>query len=86
MYKIEKITYKDGTERNDGRYSLRKGCIANLYDIIIGQVLWIEYLQDNQGNRKDGCLKTSIVKSFEEDWDLTIVETLNSIYYFRKIS
>lgn len=85
MYKIEKITYKDGSEKLDDKSIIRKGSIGCLYDIIIGQSLWFEYLQDNQGNDKTGYLKTSMVESFEEDWDLTIVETLNSMYYFRKI-
>lgn len=85
MYRIESITGKDGLERTDGRYPLRKGCIGNIYDVIIGQVLWFEYLADNEGNVKTGYLRTSMIESFVEDFDRLIIETLNSVYYFRKI-
>lgn len=86
MYQIERITYKDDTERRDNTYSARKGCTGNLCDIIIGQVLWFEYLYDNEGNDKNGYFKTNMVESFIEDDDKIIVETLNSVYYFSKIN
>ena len=85
IYIIERITYKDDTERRDNIYSARKGCIGKLYDIIVGQVLWFEYIYNNERNDKKGYLKTSVVESFVEDSDKIIVETLNSVYYFKKL-
>lgn len=85
MYRIERITYKDDTERRDNTYSARKGCIGNISKIITGQLLWFDYEKDNQGNNKKGCLRTSVVVDFVEDGDLVIVETMNSVYYFKKI-
>ena len=86
MYRIERITYKDDSERMDNTYQARKGCIGNLNPISLGRVLWFDYIFDNEGNDKKGYLKTSMVESCTEYDDKVIVETLNSIYYFTKVS
>ena len=85
MYKIEKITTKDGKERTDGRYPLRKGCICSLYALKEGNSMVVTYVKDNQGKDKSGYLKTSLVQSWDNYGEYLIVNTLNSVYHFRDI-
>ena len=85
VHRIERITYKDDTERLDNIYSGSKGCVGNLAEPIIGQVLWFDYSKDNKGNSKSGYMKTSMVEHVDYEEDLVIVETLHSVYYFRKL-
>ena len=86
MYRIENITGKDGNERTDGRYPLRKGCIGNMYFLDLGNVMIFEYIKDNQGNEKSGYLRTSIVEDYENYDGYTVVYTMNCIYTLKDIS
>lgn len=85
MYIIQSITGKDGFERTDGRYPLRKGCSGNIYYLKSGNSMIFEYKKDNEGNDKFGFLRTSIVNDFEEYETGTTVYTLNSVYYLKKV-
>lgn len=88
MYRIEKITYKDGTEKLTTDYAARKYCVGEfMYELSVGKCLWFEYAYDNQGDEKIGkCLRTSQIESFADiDENNIIVETLNSVYYFKKV-
>lgn len=85
MLRIKSITGKDGNERTDGRYPLRKGCIGKMYFLELGDVMIFEYIKDNQGNEKSGYLRTSIVEDYESFENGITVYTMNSVYYFEKI-
>jgi len=85
MYKIESIAHKDGTERIDGRYPLRKGCKGDIYHLKAGDCMYFEYVTDNKGNDKTGYLRTSLVEKIEESDDVIVVYTLNSVYKFIRI-
>ena len=87
MLRIKSITGKDGTERTDGRYPSRKGCIGKMYCMDFGIPMLFEYIKDNQGNEKSGYLRSSIVEDYEllEDENELIVYTMNSIYYFETV-
>jgi hypothetical protein len=85
IYKIDRITLKDGTERTDGRYPLRKGCECSFYHLNEGDVMLLEYSKDNQGNDKSGYLRTSLVDGVSTHEKYIVVITCNSIYYFEYI-
>lgn len=70
----------------DGRYPLRKGCIGNILHLKCGSVMVFEYTKDNQGNEKQGYLRTSTVADYFDDNDNKIdVYTMNSIYHLKKV-
>ena len=85
MYRIESITGRDGLERTDDRYPLRKGCIGEVYYLEVGSVMIFTYLKDNQGYPKSGYLRTSLVNDYDEYENGLTVYTLNSVYYLRKL-
>lgn len=85
--KIKNITYVETNEtRTDGRYPIRIGSEVNFafYEPTIGNVMYLEYVKDNEGNPKEGLLRTSIVHDVIETETEIIVKTINSIYYFEK--
>lgn len=85
--KIKNITYVETNEtRTDGRYPIRIGSEVNFtfYEPTIGNVMCLEYVKDNEGNPKEGLLRTSIVNDVIETETDIVVETRNSIYYFEK--
>lgn len=85
--KIKNITYVETNEtRTDGRYPIRIGSEVEFafYEPTVGDVMYLEYIKDNEGNPKEGMLRTSNVRSIEETESEIIVETKNSIYYFEK--
>lgn len=87
MLRIKSITNKDGSERTDDRYPLRKGCMGKMYFLELGVPMLFEYTEDNQGNEKSGYLRSSIVENYKlsEDENELIVYTMNSVYYFEKV-
>ena len=85
MLRIKSITGKDGNERTDGRYPLRKGCIGKMYYLDFGIPMLFEYIKDNQGNEKSGYLRSSIVENYQLFENGIIVHTMNSIYYFETV-
>ena len=87
MYIIDMITDNDGREKVDGRYPLRKGCIGSIYNLKNAEPMIFEYSKDNQGNDKQGYLKTSLVKFYNEhvNREEIAIHTMNSIYYLKKI-
>lgn len=85
MLRIKSITNKDGSERTDGRYPLRKGCIGKMYFLELGNVMIFEYTEDNQGNEKSGYLRSSIVEDYQLFENGIIVYTMNSVYYFEMV-
>lgn len=85
MYKIEMITGSDGEERTDGRYPLRKGCLVNIYHLKSGEVMILDYIKDNQGNEKQGYLRTSTVDDYEDYGVGITVYTMNSVYYLKRL-
>ena len=85
--KIKNITYVETNEtRTDGRYPLRIGSEVEFFEWepTVGNVMILHYLKDNQGNPKDGYLRTSTVYDVTETETEIIVETRNSIYYLEK--
>jgi hypothetical protein len=84
--KIVDIVHADtGKTRTDGRYPLRIGSTVEFYiQPTVGNVMLLSYITDNQGNPKDGILRTSIVQNIIETETVIAVYTLNSVYYFEK--
>ena len=85
--KIKDITYvKTNETRTDGRYPIRIGSEVNFafYEPTIGDVMYLDYVKDNEGNPKEGLLRTSTVHDVTETETEIIVKTRNSIYYFEK--
>ena len=71
--------------RVDGRYPQRIGSTVEFYMYPkIGMPMILAYAYDNQGNPKEGYLRTSTVQSVHETESAIIVATLNSIYCFEK--
>lgn len=85
VLRIKSITDKNGSERIDGRYPLRKGCIGKMYFLELGNVMIFEYKKDNQGNEKVGYLRSSIVEDYKLFENGITVYTMNSVYYFEKV-
>ena len=84
--KINNITHAETNEtRTDDRYRLRIGCeVEIMEDPYIGHPMYLLYIKDNQGNPKQGILRTSAVYEIEETDNQIIVETRNSVYYLDK--
>ena len=89
-YKIMEIQDTKGNTRTDGRYPLRIGSIIEfVYPFIPmkGIVALFSYIKDNEGNEKQGTLRTSTIQKIyndEEDSSILIIETLNSIYILKQ--
>lgn len=74
-----------GKTRTDGRYPLRIGSTVEFYvPPKVGECMLLSYIADNQGNPKDGILRTSIVQNIIETETVIAVYTLNSVYYFER--
>lgn len=84
--KIKDIKYVGTNEtRTDGRYPLRIGSTVDFYmKPDIGYPMFLSYITDNQGNAKEGILRTSLVENISETNTEIIIKTLNSIYYFER--
>lgn len=85
--KIKDIKHVEtGETRIDGRYPLRIGSEVEFFDWkpTVGLVMILHYLKDNQGNHKDGYLRTSSVCNVHETESEFVVKTRNSIYYLEK--
>ena len=85
MYRIADIT-KDGKTRTDGRYPLRIGSLVEILFMWVGISLVLSYLEDADGNKKAGFLRTSLITEVDGDCssDVITVTTLNSIYTLTK--
>ena len=71
--------------RTDGRYPLRIGSTVDFYmNPLPGCPMVLDYVSDNQGNPKSGCLRTSTVVDVEETKNEIVITTVNSIYHFEK--
>lgn len=71
--------------RTDGRYPLRIGSTVEFYmKPVAGIGMILTYVTDNEGNPKEGYLRTSTVIDIDEDKYCIIITTKNSIYYFEK--
>ena len=71
--------------RTDGRYPQRIGSTVEFYmRPKVGIPMVLAYVSDNQGNPKEGYLRTSTVESIYETETEIAVTTLNSIYCFKK--
>ena len=88
LYKLEGITFPDGRSREDGRYPIRLGSTYEILFLEKDKPMLLGYVFDNQGNEKDGVLRTSTVKKYKyvDNDELYVIETLNSIYYLHKIT
>ena len=84
--KIIDITYADtGKTRTDGRYPQRIGSTVKFsLPHEPGHCLYLDYVADNEGNPKDGILRTSPVEHIIETDTMIAIYTLNSVYYFEK--
>ena len=84
--KIKDIRYTETNEtRTDGKYPLRIGSTVEfMFEPVLDDVMFLEYVMDNQGNEKGGCLRTSRVEDIAETDTEIVVTTRNSIYYLEK--
>lgn len=84
--KIKDIRYVDTNEtRTDGRYPLRIGSNVIFYfPPEVGSPALLQYVTDNQGNPKEGVLRTSTVANIVETDTKIYLETLNSVYEFER--
>lgn len=84
--KIKDIRYTETNEtRTDGKYPLRIGSTVEfMFKPVVDDVMFLEYVMDNQGNPKNGCLRTSRVEDVVETDTEIVVTTRNSIYYLEK--
>ena len=84
--KIKDIRYTETNEtRTDGKYPSRIGCtVEPMFEPTVDEVMFLEYILDNQGNEKGGCLRTSMVEDIAETDTEIVVTTRNSIYYLEK--
>lgn len=82
MYKIIDIKYKETNQtRTDGRYPIRIGSIIEFYiEPTINQCGFLAYVYDNEGNNKEGVLRTSLIDKLEYIENKMIITTCNSIY------
>lgn len=85
MYKIDRITTKDGSDKTNEADLKRKGCTVNLYQLELGYSMILDYIKDNEGNYKSGFIRTSVVNDYDNCGDGFVVYTENSIYYLKKI-
>lgn len=86
QYIIENITYKTGETRIDGHYPQRIGSIVRLYPLTEGRCAILDYVKDNEGNDKEGYIRTSTVVKYDHRIrnGIHIIETLNSVFYLRE--
>lgn len=86
--KIKDIRHTETNEtRTDGRYPLRIGSTVDLcpwFPPTVGDPMILLYVSDNQGNPKNGTLRTSRVSNIVETDTELMVATKNSIYCFEK--
>lgn len=84
--KITDIVHADtGKTRTDGRYPQRIGSTVEFYyPPKVGECMIYCYITDNEGNPKDGALRTSVVQNIIETDTVIAVYTHNSVYYFEK--
>lgn len=88
-YLIENITYKNSTQRTDGKYPNRIGSTVELYkDPIVGEPLYFRYVKYNNGELvEDHITRTSCVNDFDSYSmpGYLLIFTRNSIYYFKEL-
>ena len=84
--RITSIMHLNGDFRTDGRYPQRINSVVDIVSADVGSPMLLSYITDNEGNEKEGYLRTSIVagKRFLENCSLFIVTTQNSIYYMKR--
>ena len=87
VYKIEKITDKNGLDRTDGRYPLRIGeHIKFTHEPEIGRCMLLNYVKWPTLDPYRGVLRTSRVVNIHASQPMLTVETCNSIYTFCRMN
>ena len=83
MYKIARITERNGVIRTDDEARRHMGCIASA-NMEEGCVL-LHCRRDNEGRVCDRYIRTSLVQSWDKDSNTgdVVVETMNSIYHLK---
>ena len=84
--RIKDIRYVGTNEtRTDGRYPQRIGSrVVFCYPPEVGSPTFLQYITDNQGNPKEGILRTSTVANIVETDKEIYLETRNSVYVFER--
>lgn len=92
MYLIKTILdSRTKQRRTDGRYPNRIGSKVNIVNLTIegamkpGNMLVLDYVEDNQGNPKDGTLRSSRILGIIFYGRTIEVTTHNSIYVLEEI-
>jgi hypothetical protein len=88
IYKITRITNRDGTDRQEPDYIKRIGSKGKLYYLEEGSPLMFQYIERNN-EPYDGMLRTSSVDHVTiEDNDMKhlIVTTKNSVFYLQEVN
>lgn len=84
--KIRDIRYTETNDtRTDGKYPSRIGCTVEfMFEPVVDDAMFLEYILDNQGNEKGGYIQTSRVEDIVETDAEIVVTTRNSVYYLEK--
>lgn len=87
LFKIKDIrNIMTGHTRTDGRYPLRIGSTIYFFaEPKLNDCMYISYVADNQGNPKDGLLRTSLIKNIIDCDTEIIIYTMNSVYSFERL-
>lgn len=92
MYLIKTILdSRTKQRRTDGRYPNRIGSKVNIVNLTIkgamepGNMLVLDYIEDNQGNPKDGTLRSSRILDIISYGRIIEIVTHNSIYVLEEI-
>lgn len=92
MYLIKDILdSRTKQTRTDGRYPNRIGSKVDIVNLTIegamepGNMLVLDYVEDNQGNSKDGTLRSSRILDIISYGRIIEVVTHNSIYVLEEI-
>ena len=81
LYKVVAVTPKGPANMSDD-IARRIDCKVLLYTVAEGEGLLWKYVEDADGNTREGWLRTSIVKKIQRAKNSIEVETMNTFYKF----
>jgi hypothetical protein len=87
LWRIERITNHDGTDRTDGHYPSRIGCIVAILYIKIGRPLLWSYVADSNDGIRKGYRQSGIINhaSYNPETQTLHAESLCSRYFLKKL-
>ena len=87
LWKVLSITHPDGSDRTDGRYPARIGCVVAVLQAAVGKALVWSYVADSDGNEKHGCRESGRINaaSYEPSTGILYAESRHSRYRLMKL-